>query len=79
MYNHDLANMSLNLAVSAFNSLEAAGNYESKKAAKNVTELLTDLCFKEIETASYAGMPDTDSIAAAYAKKISLLIMVILH
>lgn len=69
-YNHDLANMSLNLAMSAFNSSEAPdSNYNEDKAAKNVKDLLTDLRFGEIETSSYEGMPYTNSIAAAYAQK----------
>ena len=76
MYNHDLANMSLNLAMSAFNSLDApASNYNEFVAAKNVRKLLSDLNFNSIETNiddgnnSYSGMPYTNSIAAAYAKK----------
>lgn len=76
IYNHNLANMSLNLAMSAFNSLEApASNYDELVAAKNVRKLLSDLRFKDIETNiapgnnSYSGMPYTNSIAAAYGKK----------
>lgn len=75
-YNHALANMSLNLAVSAFNSREAStSNYNELVAAKNVRKLLSDINFKDIETDvddgnnSYNGMPYTNSIAAAYAKK----------
>ena len=69
-YNHNLATMSLSLAMSAFNSYETkASGYAEEVASQNVSRLLGDLQFKSIRTDSYEGRPYTHSIAAAFGKK----------
>jgi len=69
-YNHELATMSLALAMSAFNSKEAkANNYSAESAGKNVKALLNNAGFKDIDITSYAGKPTQDSIGVAFGHK----------
>lgn len=69
-YNHELAKMSLNLALSAFNSATAAeSGYSRQEAAKNVVDLMQKMGFKEIDTTSYEGKPTRYSIAEAIGQK----------
>lgn len=69
-YKHNLATMSLNLALSAFNSLEAPqSGYKENIAANNVRNLLSDLRFENIDTRSYEGKPTDSSVAVAIGQK----------
>lgn len=71
-YNHELANMSISLALSAFNSASSmASEYKDTTAAKNVRALLSDINFdeKSIDTSSYEGKPQKDTIGVAFGKK----------
>ena len=69
-YKHNLATMSLNLALSAFNALEAPQErYKEDVAANNARNLLSDLCFENIDTSSYEGKPTDSSVAVAIGQK----------
>lgn len=69
-YDHELAKMSLNLALSAFNSSTAAASgYARQEAAKNVVDLMQNIGFKEIDVSSYEGKPTRYSIAEAIGQK----------
>ena len=72
-YNHELANMSLNLALAAFNSSNAAqSGYKETVAAANVRELLSDIGFSkdDIDTRNYAGEPTSSTVGVAFGKKL---------
>lgn len=69
-YDHELAKMSLNLALSAFNSATAAeSGYKKQEAAKNVVDLMQNMGFKDIDVGSYEGKPSRYSIAEAIGQK----------
>jgi len=69
-YDHDLAKMSLCLALSAFNSTKAPANgYTEESAGQNVKKLLKSTGFSDIDISSYNGKPTDTSIAAAFGKK----------
>ena len=71
IYNHELAVLSLTLAMSAFNSAEIQNDYSKDIAGKNVYKLLADIGFGEngIDISMYEGRPQQNSIAAAFASR----------
>lgn len=69
-YNHDLANTSLALSLSAFNSCIAPNaKYDKTDAARNVIAMLGDMGFEDINVDSYEGKPTATSIAQAIGHK----------
>ena len=70
-YDHDLAKMSLNLALAAGNSyrVNGYGGYDRNNAGRNIRNLLDDIGFENIDINSYEGKPTPDTIAAAIGMK----------
>lgn len=70
-YNHELAAMSLALAMSAYNSSEAkAQDYAAEYAGKNVKSMLRGTGLNDIDISAYAGEPTQDSIGVAFGHKV---------
>lgn len=67
-YNNHLATMSLNFAMSAFNSHNVC-NGDYSNADKNVVELLDNLDFADVDTFGYKTKPSSHSIAAAMGNR----------
>ena len=67
VYNHDLALMSLKLAMSAFN--RANVSYEKGNVGKNVHDLLKKLEFNDINIDSYEGKPTRAAVGYAIGHK----------
>ena len=67
VYNHDLALMSLKLAMSAFN--RANVSYRKENVGKNVYDLLEKLEFDDINIDSYEGKPTRAAVGYAIGHK----------
>ena len=67
VYHQDLALMSLKLAMSAFNRVNAS--YRKEDVGKNVYDLLTKLEFQDINIDAYEGKPTRESVGYAIGHK----------